>query len=96
LAGSGVCLFAGYVLSVMTMRVGEISFVTPFRYTILIWAIILGMIVFGDYPDGWTILGIGVIVATGIFTIYRERMLSWRSKQPVTTAFTKPGAGTGA
>lgn len=76
LAGAGLCLFAGYVLAVMTMRVGEIGFVTPFRYSILIWAIILGMVVFGDIPDVWTVLGITIVVMTGLFTIYRERKLS--------------------
>ncbi|MEQ9606497.1 MAG: DMT family transporter [Kiloniellaceae bacterium] len=71
-------LFFGYVFSVSSMRVGEVAFVAPFRYTILIWAILLGIFIFGDVPDFWTLLGAGVIVATGIFTFYRERRLSRR------------------
>ena len=61
-----------------SVRVGEVAFVAPFRYTILIWAILLGVVIFGDIPDAWTLLGASVIVATGIFTFYRERRLSRR------------------
>jgi drug/metabolite transporter (DMT)-like permease len=66
-------LIFGYLTSIMTMRVGEISFVSPFRYTALIWAVILGFAVFGDVPDGWTLLGSGIVVLMGIYTFYRER-----------------------
>ena len=59
----------------MTMRVGEISFISPFRYTILIWAIILGFVVFGDIPDGWTLFGSAIVVLMGIYTFYRERKI---------------------
>lgn len=69
-------LFFGYVFSVSSVRVGDVAFVAPFRYTILIWAILLGIVLFGDVPDGWTLLGSGIIVATGVFTFYRERRLS--------------------
>ncbi len=73
LAAAAVFLVFAYLTSVMTMRVGEISFISPFRYTILLWAIILGVVVFGDIPDGWTLLGSAIIVAMGIYTFYRER-----------------------
>jgi drug/metabolite transporter (DMT)-like permease len=71
-------LFFGYVFSVSSMRVGEVAFVAPFRYTILIWAILLGIVIFGHIPDGWTLVGASIIVATGVFTFYRERRLSRR------------------
>ncbi len=72
---AAVFIIFGYLFSVMAMRVGEISFASPFRYTILIWAIILGYVVFGDVPDSWTIFGTAIIVATGMFTFYRERQV---------------------
>jgi drug/metabolite transporter (DMT)-like permease len=80
LALGASALFFGYVFSVSSMRVGEVAFVSPFRYTILIWAILLGLVVFGDIPDGWTLLGASIIVATGVFTFYRERRLA---RQPL-------------
>jgi len=75
LGGAAMFLVFGYMFGVMTMRVGEISFISPFRYTILVWAIILGFIVFGDIPDGWTLLGSAIVVLTGIYTFYRERKI---------------------
>ncbi len=72
---AAVFIIFGYLFSVMAMRVGEIGFVSPFRYTILIWAIILGYVVFGDIPDNWTIFGTTIVVATGMFTFYRERQV---------------------
>ena len=74
-------LVFAYLFGIMTMRVGEISFVSPFRYTILIWAIILGFVVFGDIPDGWTLFGSAIIVLMGIYTFYRERKIH-RSGRP--------------
>jgi len=68
----------GYVLSVSAMRTGEIGFVSPFRYTILLWSIVLGIFVFGDIPDRWTILGSTVVVVMGIYTFYREQKLNSR------------------
>lgn len=70
---AAIFIIFGYLFSVKAMRVGEIGFVSPFRYTILIWAIILGYLVFGDIPDAWTLFGTAIIVTTGMFTFYRER-----------------------
>ena len=49
--GAGLFLIVGYLTSVMVMRRGDIGMVAPFRYTSLIWAIVLGLRVFGDLPD---------------------------------------------
>ena len=76
LSGAVLFILFGYLFSVMTMRVGEISIVAPFRYTALIWALIMGFVVFRDWPDGLTILGITIVVTMGMFTFYRERKLA--------------------
>lgn len=73
--GAGIFLIVAYLTSVMAMRSGDIGLVAPFRYTSLLWAIALGLIVFGDLPDGWTLLGATIVVAAGIFTLLRERAL---------------------
>ena len=72
-------LICGYVFSVLTMRVGEVSFTAPFRYSIMIWAILLGIFVFGEFPDALALTGTVIIVASGLFTFYRERRLSTQS-----------------
>jgi S-adenosylmethionine uptake transporter len=83
LIGAAVFILGGYSLSVMVMRVGEISFVSPFRYTGLIWAILLGWLVFGDWPDGLTLLGAVIVVGTGLFTVIRERRQAQVAQKPV-------------
>lgn len=74
LGGAAVFLFAGYLFNVMSMRHGEIGFVSPFRYTVLIWALVLGLVVFGDVPRPTTLLGSAIVVVTGVYTFYRERI----------------------
>ena len=81
LIGAAFFILGGYSLSVIVMRVGEVAFVSPFRYTGLIWALALGWIVFGDWPDQVTLLGALLVVATGGFTLYRERIAAARFKR---------------
>lgn len=69
---ASVFILGGYLFSVMAMRVGEVAVVTPFRYTAMIWGLLLGFLVFGDWPDGITLLGAGLIVGTGLYTLWRE------------------------
>jgi len=73
--GAGLFLIVGYLTSVSAMRHGDIGMVAPFRYTSLLWAIVLGLVVFGDLPDGWTFLGAAIVVGAGLFTLWRERRL---------------------
>lgn len=68
-------LTIGYQTAVAVMRVGEVGFVSPFRYTSLLFAILLGVVVFGDWPDGWTWAGSALVVAAGIYSIWREAQL---------------------
>ncbi len=82
IAASAIFVIGGYAFSVMVMRVGEISAIAPFRYSSLIWALLLGWLVFGDWPDGITLLGAIIVVGSGLFTLYRERKIKDR-KTPV-------------
>ena len=76
LALAAIFVLVGYLFTTMTMRVGDIGFSSPFRYTILIWAILLGFLVFGDVPDLPTLIGSAIIVLTGLYAFYRERQLA--------------------
>lgn len=77
-AGAALFIIGGYLFSIMVMRVGEIGFVAPFRYTALIWALLLGWFVFGDWPLPSTLVGSAIVVATGVFTLLRERQVARR------------------
>lgn len=63
---------AGYACLTGAMRRGEVSVVTPFRYTRLIFALIIGITVFGERPDAATLLGSALIVASGLYTLGRR------------------------
>ena len=65
-------VLGGYLLSIMAMRVGEVSAVTPFRYTALVWGLLLGLLVFGDWPKPLTLVGAALVAATGLYTLLRE------------------------
>lgn len=72
LAMSGFGIAAYFALTV-AMRTGEITAVTPFRYTRLVFAMIAGVVVFGETPDALTLTGSAMIVASGIYTLNRSR-----------------------
>jgi drug/metabolite transporter (DMT)-like permease len=65
-------VFAYYGI-VAAMRVGEVSFVTPFRYSRLIFAMMIGITFFQERPDLMTLAGAAIIVGSGIYTVLRER-----------------------
>lgn len=73
LCAAAVCLLGGYFFGVNAMRLGEIGAVQPFRYSLLLWAIFFGILVFGEWPDAWMIAGSAIIVGTGLYTLHRER-----------------------
>jgi len=66
---------AHYTL-IRALDYAEASAVQPYSYTLLVWVTILGIAVFGDFPDGWTIAGAGVIVASSLYTWHRDRRAS--------------------
>ncbi|MBT4889511.1 MAG: DMT family transporter [Rhodospirillales bacterium] len=67
---------AAYNFLTVSMRVGEVSVITPFRYTRLVFAMIIGALFFAERPDAMTMLGSAIIVASGLYTILRERKLA--------------------
>ena len=71
---AAIAIVFGYLFSVLAMRTGETSFIAPFRYTAMIWAIGLGIILFNDWPDNLTLLGTTIVIATGIYSFHREKL----------------------
>lgn len=81
LADLGLCLAAalgascGYVLFVVALRTGELSFISPFRYAGIPMAMLLGLLVWGELPEPRTLAGAAIVVGAGLFVLRRERRL---------------------
>jgi drug/metabolite transporter (DMT)-like permease len=73
LALAAVLLLIGYQCVIMALRSGDISAVAPFRYSALLWAMLLGYLVFGDVPDAMMVTGASIIVLSGLYAFDRER-----------------------
>ncbi|MEO0357379.1 MAG: DMT family transporter [Pseudomonadota bacterium] len=61
-----------YLCIITATRIGEISAVTPFRYSRLIFGALVGIFAFGETLDTWTLVGAAIIVASGLYAFWRE------------------------
>jgi len=75
LALLGVVAMVAHVCVTRALKLADAATVTPFQYTLLIWAIVFGWFVFGDVPRPAMLIGAGVIVAAGLFIFFREQRL---------------------
>ena len=68
--------FAGIAefLVIKSLQIAHAVVVSPLQYTLLIWVTIFGFFIWGIIPDVWTFLGAGVIIATGLYSLHRERL----------------------
>jgi drug/metabolite transporter (DMT)-like permease len=73
---AGVGLLGGNYWIVVAMRTGEIAVVAPFRYSVILWAIAAGLVIWGEVPDLPTWIGIAVVTGAGVYTILRENRLA--------------------
>ncbi len=78
LLGTGTFLLLGFMTVIVAMRSGDIAVVAPFRYSFIPYAILIGWLVWGDVPDALTLVGIAIVVGTGVYTFYRERRVAAR------------------
>jgi drug/metabolite transporter (DMT)-like permease len=69
---NGALNAVAHFLIIEALRLGEASLVSPFRYSGLIWAIMLGLVIWGDFPDSWTLAGAVLLVASGVYIIERS------------------------
>lgn len=75
MSGALVAGTAGYYALIAAMRLGEVAVITPFRYTRLVFALVIGWLVFAEAVDATTLVGGAVIVASGLYTLLREARL---------------------
>lgn len=75
----GLLASVGHFTLIRAYDYGSATGLAPFFYTQLVWVMLLGWLVFGDFPDGWSLLGMGIIVASGIYLVGRQRLTMHRS-----------------
>lgn len=82
MAAAAVFSLIGQMCIIISVRSADISAVAPFRYTIIIFAIVSGVLVFGHFPDAVTLLGTAIVVSAGLYTFYREQALRRLANRP--------------
>ncbi len=81
LAGAAVFLIGGYYFIIDAMRHGEVAVVSPFRYSVIIFAILAGLFLFDERPDRIALIGTAIVIAAGIYTFLRERTVRMAREQ---------------
>ena len=72
MALAGLLVGGAHFLMIESLRLSEAAVVIPFRYTSLVWALILGFLIWRDVPDAWMIAGSALVIAGGLYILRRE------------------------
>lgn len=75
LAASALFVAAGNYLVIAALREADVSAVSPYRYSAVLWAMAMGFLVWGDVPDGLAFAGAGLVIGAGLYTFHREAVL---------------------
>ncbi|MGY8996825.1 MAG: DMT family transporter [Alphaproteobacteria bacterium] len=70
---TGVLGSAGLLVLFKALQLGAASALQPFSYSMVLWAIVLGFLIWGHFPDAWTLTGVAIVVAGGLYAFSRER-----------------------
>ena len=70
----------GHFLLIRAHRLAPAGVLAPFIYTEIVWMIALGFLVFGDVPNRWTLAGAAVVIVSGLYLLYRERVMGPRRR----------------
>ena len=81
----GACGAFGHYLLIAAHRLAPASILAPFIYTQLIWVSISGYLVFSDLPNHWTLIGAAIVIASGLYLLYRERKVRGEAGPVATT-----------
>lgn len=75
LFGHGVVAAFGMMLFVSAYKYAEANFVAPFEYSAMIWAVLNGLLFFGDFPDLYTWVGAGIVITAGLLMVWRDQTI---------------------
>ncbi len=71
---TGILGSFGHWLLILAHRLAPATVLAPFIYSQVVWMIVLGWLVFGQLPDRWTFIGATIVIASGLYLLYRERV----------------------
>lgn len=74
LAGAALLVLIGNFAIIEAFRDADISSVSPFRYSVVLWAVLLGFAIFGEIPTLLSAAGLALVIASGLYTVHRERV----------------------
>jgi drug/metabolite transporter (DMT)-like permease len=72
---AGFCGSFGHYLLIAAHRLAPASLLAPYSYTQILWMMVLGLILFGQVPDRWTLIGAAIVAASGLYVFHRERVV---------------------
>lgn len=72
---------AGHYFISRAMRMGEVSVVSPFRYAVVLWAMLWSWLIFADPPGPRVLLGVAIVIGAGLYLMWRERVVHARRKR---------------
>lgn len=71
---AGAMTMLGHLWMIISLRIGDVAAVAPFRYAAVIWAILVGLFLFGEVPDSLSLAGMAILVMAGLYAFHRERL----------------------
>ena len=86
LCGAAALAAVAEILIIRAAVLAEAVVIAPVQYTLLLWGTLYGFLIFGDLPDFWTWIGAALIVATGLYTLSRERRAELMRRESSNTA----------
>lgn len=75
IACAGILTGGGHFLLIEALRLAEASAIAPYRYSIVVWSVLAGYVVWGELPDLWIVTGIVLVIGSGLYILHRETRL---------------------
>ncbi len=83
LSGLGIVAMSAHILINRSLKLAPAAVVAPLQYTLLLWAIVFGYLIFGDVPKTNMLIGAGIIIAAGLFIFERQKTVAKESVQDI-------------
>lgn len=68
----GICGGVGHFLMIRALQLAPVSLIAPFSYSAIVWSLTFGWLVFGQFPDQISLIGIAIVIGSGLYVAYRE------------------------